>query len=317
MKKIRGKLFLALVLVSLIACGMRAYKLLDLFNYDAEFQNVDLMQTEIYSDANVKNIMLFGVDAENGGTSRSDAMMVLSVDYDNNKLKLISLMRDSYVVIEGHDHDKLTHAYSYGGPELTIKTVNDNFGLDISEYATVNFEQMASIIDAVGGVLIDVNEAEMKEANKYIGEYGRTYGVDVTQIEQPGIQILDGVQAMTYGRIRKNGTGDDWGRVERQSEVLNGIFLNVKEASPIKLYKMMEELLPNVTTSLSKNEMLTMGAKLLIGGKPEMEHIRIPMDGSWKGKKIGGVYYTVFDTYEASEQIYEYVYLDGQKESEE
>lgn len=305
------KLILVLLIVAAVVIGISGYKLITLYQYDKDFDNSDLGQQEMYNNKKVDNIMLFGVDADESGTRRSDAMMVMSLDYKEHKIKLISLMRDSYVEVPGYGKDKLTNAYSYGGPELTIETINENFGLDISEYATVNFEEMAAIIDAVGGVEVEVTDAERKEANKYIEEYGRTYGIEVQDIEESGLQTLDGVQAMTYGRIRKNGTGDDWARVERQSVVLEAIFEKLKTSSPITLYRTLKVILPNVTSSVSKNEAGDILKNFIMHpGKPIMEHTRIPADGEWDGKKIHGVYYTVFNINDAENEIYDYIYND-------
>ena len=309
-KRLFGCILVLLIAAVIVIC-ICVNKLMDPYQYDANFNSSGLNQEIINSSKPVDNIMLFGVDADDNGTRRSDAMMIMSLDYKEHKIKLTSLMRDSYVDIPGHGMDKLTHAYSYGGPELAISTINKNFGLDISEYATVDFQQMASIIDAVGGVEIDVSEAERKEANKYIGEYGRTYGVDVQEIESDGLQTLDGIQAMTYGRIRKNGTGDDWGRVERQSVVLQAIFNKLQNVSPITLYHTMETILPNVTSSVSKGEAISIFRNFILHfGKPTMEHTRIPVDGEWDGKKIHGVYYTVFDVDDAADEIYDFIYKD-------
>ncbi len=312
MKVVRTIVIWVIVIVCIVFCVRLVNGLLNTYQHDEAFSNLtenDLSVTEIYSDAKVKNIMLFGVDAESGGASRSDAMMILSLDYDNGVIKLISLMRDSYLSIPGYGMDKLTHAFAYGGPELAVQTVNENFGLDITDYMAVNFSEMAAIIDAVGGVTVDVSEAEMNEVNKYIGEYGRTYGVEVRLIESPGTQLLDGVQAMTYGRIRKNGTGDDWGRVERQSIVLRAIFDRVQEASLREKYKILQEMLPNVTTSLSKKDILVIFKDMLLSGiSMDMEHVRFPGDEELEGEKIGGVYYITFDIDAVSEELYRYIY---------
>ena len=116
-------------------------------------------------DSSVTNIALFGVDADNDGTRRSDCMMVLSLDSGRGKVKITSLMRDSKVEIDGHGEAKLNHSYSYGGPALAIRTINQNFDLGIEHFVQVDFSQMANLIGALGGVEIDVKENEIKELN--------------------------------------------------------------------------------------------------------------------------------------------------------
>ena len=125
------------------------------------------IQAGVFSDPQIQNIALFGVDAreEDDDTGRSDSLMILTVDKRHNKLKLTSILRDSEVQIEGYGSDKITHAYAYGGPELAIKTLNQNFYLDIQDYVTVNFFQMAKIVDAFGGVDLTITEDEMHEIN--------------------------------------------------------------------------------------------------------------------------------------------------------
>ena len=118
------------------------------------------------SDSKITNIALFGLDArENEDVGRSDALMILTIDQRHGKLKITSILRDSEVNIDGYGSDKITHAYAYGGPELAIKTLNQNYNLDIEDYVTVNFIQMAEIVDAFGGVEINVTDDEMTEIN--------------------------------------------------------------------------------------------------------------------------------------------------------
>ena len=125
---------------------------------------VENEQGEAVPVADITNIALFGVDTRDvsSDSGRSDALMVLSLNRTDNQIKLISIARDSYVAIDGHGMDKLTNAYAYGGPELAVRTVNQNFNLDISEFVTVNFAQLANIIDYVGGVYVNVDEENGK-----------------------------------------------------------------------------------------------------------------------------------------------------------
>ena len=218
-------------------------------------------------------------------------------------------MRDSKVKIDGHGTQKLCHAYSFDGPKGAIKTINETFDLNITDYAEVNFVQMANLIGEVGGVDVEVSEKERKEANKFIREYYESFDMEPELIEKAGYQHLNGIQAMTFARIRKGGTGDDWGRVERQSIVLEAMFDTVKDKSMAELVAMMPRLLPYVTTSLKKTEMISLAKGLFANGKPEIEHARVPADGQWD---YGGSSneYIVYDLDRAAEQINAYIY-DG------
>ena len=190
---------------------------------------------ETKSEAGITNIALFGVDARDydGGTfaGRSDAIMVMSIDNVHHKVKLTSIMRDVRVYMgDGSPYDsgydKLNHAYMYGGPEQAIRAINQNFGLDIQDYVTVNFSAMAKIVDAFGGVNIDLTEDEISEINKNMyalaAESPESMAGDVSTYAPlsagDGV-LLNGDEAVAYGRIRA--IDNDNGRVERQQEVLS------------------------------------------------------------------------------------------------
>lgn len=308
---VRRWLLLGVLTVALIAAGLFVYRFLFSYTYDNSLEGLSdaELSVNVKPASGITNIALFGVDTRPDGPTRSDCMMVMSVNADTGKIKLVSLMRDSRVKLDGHGTQKLCHAYSFDGPKGAIKAINEIFNLDITDYAEVNFVQMANLIGEIGGVDIEVSEKERKEANKYIREYYESFDMEPVYIEKPGYQHLNGVQAMTFARIRKGGTGDDWGRVERQSIVLEAMFDTVKEKSVAELAGMMPRLLPYVTTSLKKTEMLSLAKGLFANGKPEIEHARVPADGEWK---YGGSSneYIVYDLDHAAEEINAYLYDD-------
>lgn len=301
--------FLAALFAGGVYAGYTVWQLTRSYEYDGTLDGKKLDANKSVNDA-IINIALFGVDARHGETARSDAMMILTIDGQRGKVKLTSLMRDSYVPIEGHGSDKLCHAHFLGGPELAIRTINQDFGLDVTEYATVNFNQMASIIDAVGGVELDVSEAERKETNKFIREYAQENGLPAQLIKKAGFQNLSGMQAMTYGRIRKGGTGDDWMRAERQSQVLKAIFARVKTLSPTQAIATAKSLMRNVTTSLSVGDITAIATAGLANGMPQIEHTRLPLDGDWQYEKIKGVDYITFDLDKTAKRLHDYIYDD-------
>ena len=153
----------------------------------------------------VINIALFGVDTRDFSedSGRSDSMIVLTIDKKNNKIKLTSLARDTRVYVEGHGYEKLAHAYAYGGAQLAIRTINSSFGLDIQDYVTVNFAQLADIIDTIGGVVVNVDqdEADVMNTNYIENEADR-----VTEL---GDIRLNGAQAVAYSRNRYTGSDVD------------------------------------------------------------------------------------------------------------
>ena len=221
------------------------------------------------------NIALFGVDQREGETKfRSDAVMVLTVDKSRNKIKLSSLMRDSLVSIDGYGKNKLAHAYFYGGPQLAVKTLNENFGLDIKEYVTVNFQEMAQMIDAVGGVEIDISEEERIAANGSIKEQSIVAGLPEDYIQKSGLQTLNGTQAVAYARIRKVGNGD-FERTDRQREVLQKIFNKAIKMNPVQYPELARKFLPLVETSLDWGEIMNLAG--MATRNLTFEDVRFPL----------------------------------------
>ena len=300
-----------LVILSIIFClGLYAYRSFFGYTYDRSLFGQDLA-AGVKADENITNIALFGLDTREGDTqSHSDCMMIVTVDNTRGKIKLISLMRDSLVTIDGHGEDKLNAAYFLGGPSLAIRTINENFGTDITEYIAVNFEQLVEIIDALGGVEINVETTEeLLELNRVIRDYGIEQGKEFTGVEHTGLQTLDGVQALCYGRIRKGGTGDDWARVERQSIVLEAMFTKVQEMSASELIGLMQKLVPYVTTSLSPTEIAPLIVGAVKDGVPTLEHTRVPLDSEWDYYGASSEY-ILYDLDVAADHIHEYIYND-------
>lgn len=247
------------------------------------------------TSSKIKNIVLFGIDQTDGDIGRSDAIIIATVDSLHKKLKLTSISRDSYVNIEGHGYDKLNHAYAYGQEELAIKTINQTFGLDITDYAKVNFNNLKDIIDTLGGIDITVEDSELGDLNGVISASGR--------------QHVNGTQALAYSRIRKNSGGDD-SRTERQRMLLTEIFNKVSTVGILKLPSMVNDILHHVQTSLSTSEVLSLGTKVLTSGMTDIEQLRFPLAEHSKGDLIDGVYYTTFDEEVTKEQIQKYIYED-------
>lgn len=309
---LRRWMLIAVVLTVLITVGLYAYRMLFSYQYDGTIDAEDLA-INVKPDTKITNIALFGLDTRDYGEigTRSDCMMILTIDNTHGKIKLTSLMRDSLVPIEGHGETKLAHAFSFGGPELSIRTINKNFGTNISDYASVDFGQLKVLVDLVGGVYIDLTEEERVEANKFIKEYQKEKGVpkdERTPIEQAGYQHLNGVQAMCYGRIRKGNTGDDWGRVERQSIVLQAMLAQVQDMSVTEMISLMQEMLPYLTTSLSPSELVPLVVGAVKDGVPQIEHARVPNDGEWEYSADGG--YIVYDLDRAAQIIQDFIYND-------
>lgn len=261
-----------------------------------------------YSDS-IINIALFGVDAVDGEAGRSDSIMIATIDTVHKKLKLTSIMRDSYVAIDGHGNDKLNHAYAFGGPQLAIKTLNENFDLNIEDFAAVNFETLPKIIDKLGGIELDIDEEELEYVNGYIAHLNNINGTSEPAIESTGVQHVSGTQALAYCRIRYT-SGGDYKRTERHREVLTEIFKKI-ETMPVTSYpSLLLDILPMVNTSLTYNEILDLGTEVLKLGDSSMELERFPLDEYCEGKMIDGIYYLSFDKETTVEQLHNYIFED-------
>ena len=227
--------------------------------------NSDLGFTDTINE-NIFNIALFGVDSRKVGnySGLSDSIMILSVDKLNNDIKLVSIMRDSFVPIEGKNgktrYGKINSAYSTGGPQLAVKTLNQLFSLDIANYATVNFYGMSDIIEAVGGIEAEITDSELHvkrfNINDMIYEQCQYMGLDAKDyyISETGMQHLNGVQAVAYSRIRHaknfNGVNDDFGRTDRQRYVMQQLLEKALKMDVTSYPALVNKLLPYVKTAM-------------------------------------------------------------------
>lgn len=285
-----------------------AYKTLSGIEHTPLDENDLGIETADYKD--VQNIALLGLDSrQDNDSGRSDAIVILTIDKKHKKLKLTSIARDTYVSIDGHSKDKLTHAYAYGKSQLAVKTLNQNFDLEIKDYVTMNFFGLARVIDYIGGVTVDVDEKEMKELNTVIFPEMRYLGVECPNLTSAGTQLLNGGQAVCYARIRH--TDSDIMRGNRQKEVLTAMFAAVKKMNPIKLPQVAKMILSECETSLTQNDIISLGL-WAIAFSPEFEQLSIPNDNvPSTGKTIKGVWYYVYDLNAAKKEIHDFIYEEN------
>ncbi|RBP69077.1 LytR family transcriptional attenuator [Alkalibaculum bacchi] len=247
---------------------------------------------ELNKNENIVNIALFGIDTrEEGYSGRADTIMIGTLDKEHKKLKLTSIMRDTYVSIPGEKYDKINHSYAYGGPELAIKTINQNFDMNIRDYVTVNFEALEKIVDAVGGVEIDVKQSEIEQFNIVIKSFDNFSGKSTKKITSSGLQTLSGRQALAYSRIRYAGNGD-YERTERQRTVLENIVNKVlNDGSLAQALSLIKNLSPYIETSLNTNEMVSYATSVFTSGIKDMENTRLPLDKYSQGGTWDGTFY--------------------------
>lgn len=310
----RVVLIIVLIIIGLlIAGGLYIYSLLDKVQENPLKETPEeLGVSEIApreDDTGVINILLFGVDARSlNERSRSDTIMIASIDTKNNAVKLTSLMRDMYVEIPGKGKNRINAAYALGGPALAIKTVNTNFDMNITRYATVNFYSLEKIIDQIGGITIDVKQNEIDPLNACIRELNRLDPSNKgSYVTSAGRQTLNGRQAVAYSRIRKVGR-DDFQRTERQRTVMNEMFKKAKSVGVLKLPGLAEAILPNVETNITKSEMISLGITAVQDGGNAIEQYRLPVDGTYQSKNINGMSVLVPDIEENKRLLYKFIY---------
>lgn len=268
---------------------------------EAEIEKQDIEELKPKNRDDIVNIVLFGLDrTETNENSRSDSMIVLTLDFKNKKIKLSSLMRDMYVFIEGYGQTKLNHAYAYGGASLAIKTINQNFGTNIRDYAAVDFSTLEKIIDILGGVTINIKQEEISEINTINSN---------AKITNSGKQLLNGKQAVAYSRIRYVGNGD-FERTERQRRVLLEILRKAKETEIASLPDLASEILPLVETSMEKQTILDMSADFFKAGEMTCDQERFPINGYYWDDMTDGIYYLKFDTEITKQQVMDYIFND-------
>lgn len=216
-----------------------------------------------------RNIALFGVDARDkslGKGNRSDTIIIASINEDTGDVKLCSVYRDTYLNLGNDSYNKCNAAYAKGGPEQAINMLNMNLDLNITDYVTVGFTGLREVIDAIGGVTIDVQENEIVHLNNYqismVGKtddgenYYATEGKDYIAVTSPGPQVLNGLQATAYCRIRY--VGDDFVRAERQRRVIAECLEVAKKSDPTKLIKAFDGVTDSISTSFDADEIASL-----------------------------------------------------------
>lgn len=264
----------------------------------------------VTKDTGIKNILLLGIDSRTKDEpARSDSIMIASIDKKNSTVKITSLMRDMYVPIPGKKDNRINTAYIFGGPSLSIKTINTNFNMDIEDYVEVDFFSLETIINEVGGVPIEIKRAEVKVINQYINNLNdiSTDGTKTPRVTTSGIQTLTGRQAVAYCRIRYVGR-DDFERTERQRRVLNELFKKGKSIGLSNIPNLVAKILPDVQTSLSKTEIIELGIAMLGFSTENLEQSRIPADSSYSDEWVGDMLVLKPDLVKNTELLHNFIY---------
>jgi LCP family protein required for cell wall assembly len=257
------------------------------------------------------NIALFGVDRRNAKEDKanSDVIMIISFDPISGKVKMSSIMRDTYVKIEGIGMNKINDAFAAGGPQLAIKTINQNFDLDIKDYLNVDFYSAAKIVDALNGVEINVKPEEIRVLNKYLDELINIGEISAQHVNTSGLQRLDGNQTVAYTRIRSVGHGD-YERTERQRAVLIALFNKIKTSGSSLLPVFTSQILPNIETSMNNMALFSFANGILNSNNKVIEQARFPLDTQSEGKRINNIWYLTTDLKVTTTAIHNFIYKD-------
>ena len=256
-----------------------------------------------YGDTDIFNVALFGLDTrdEDSFTGRSDSIIIVSIDRKNNTVKLSSILRDSYVAIDGHKDQKICHAYAFGGAQLAVKTLNQNFNMNITDYVSINFAKLGKAIDMLGGIDIEVTEEERAHLN----DIGDDENPNFHYLEQSGQVHLTGEQAVVYARLRK--IDSDVARSNRQKRVIEALLVQARKVSPSKYSELLKQGMSLCETSLSFSEIMSFAP--MIKADLEIAMTNIPGD---EDNAIGGIYDGAwvwrYDLQKASERLHLFIY---------
>ena len=259
-------IILVILLILILGVGIAGYLFINSKLSMIQTETIDTTAVGIDSGVaeqlkGYRNIALLGIDSradDYGVGNRSDCIIIASLNEKTNEIKLTSVYRDTYVYVTENGTeklDKITHAYSYGGAQNTLKSLNEALDLNITEFVTVNFDAVITAVDALGGITLNIDSSELKYINDYIDATSSSSGVSSSHITRTGSQTVDGVQAVAYSRIRYT-AGGDYKRTERMRDVLTAMLSKAKTLSLGQLNSFADKILPRISTNIASNEIL-------------------------------------------------------------
>lgn len=261
-------------------------------SFDTSPKNL-LINPDISFNENILNVALIGVDRRRNEPARSDVIIILSYDSETGRTMLTSVMRDLLVSIPPNNRfDKINASYAFGGEERLLQTLNKNLDMNIQYYATVDFAIMEQLVDAVGGVEIDIKAKEIDYINACILEQSNLLGGEPPYLKEGGVQVLNGRQALGYSRVRAIGHGD-WERTMRQRQVLSQTINKMKAEFGIRTaYKLFREVLPLVQTNVDSKKILSVMYSFYKNKDTFiLEDFRVPFDQYAADSMYNGIYY--------------------------
>lgn len=262
----------------------------------------------------ITNIVLFGSDSRDVTSmesGRSDTIVICSINPLKKTVKLISIPRDTYVSVDGYGKTKINHAYAYGKEQLSIKTINQNFGLNLDKYVTIDFSGLIDVINKVGGISLTISKEEMNYINSGLASWADIgKNVNRTKLTKSGTVTLTGEQALVHSRNRTTG-GSDFVRADRQRQVIEALMKKASSMSKDKLLSLVDAVLKDVKTNITSDEYLGMFTNLFTDITTYANNVisaQIPSTDYSNGQMISGVYYFVSDMVKAKADFVEYIY---------
>lgn len=262
-----------------------------------DVKSEDAPNWALRSELNVTNILLLGIDGDGGSNQRSDTIMILTLDGNNNVIKMTSILRDTYVSIPGRDSKtRINHAYAYGGAALTMQTVESNFRIDIDRYIGIDMDGLSVVVEKLGGVDIELSAAEAKVINANVENSSLTEGKN----------HLNGAQATYYARIRK--IDSDFGRTGRQRKLIKAMLSAFRNLNVFAQYSLASEVAPYLTTNYSKPELMMIAVKAMGMMGSETQEMSVPVDGSYQSKTISGMAVLVPDINKNCQEMHKFIF---------
>ena len=321
-----GKIILVIILGIIIAAGIFVGSFISSKLSKLNIQEIDTsdlgVNNELYQEVSdtlsksefesVITVALFGTDSrdtDDMSAGRADTIIIASINTKFKSIKLISIPRDTYVEVPGYGKTKINHAYAYGGEALAIKTINQNFGLNITEYATIDFSGLIHIINDIGGVQLKITKEEMAYINERSSASYEITGNKYKKVTSYGNVTLSGEQALTHSRNRT--VGNDFERAGRQREVLEAIMNKLSAMGVSKILDMSDSFLEEVKTNINVMDYVGQLTNILMSSREYFNNItssQIPSTEYGSGKYIDGIYYFVADEEKMKEDMIDTIY---------
>jgi len=332
-KKKKITIVFIIILIIIILAGIFVGKIISSKLGNINFEDIDKTQLSMNDDLynqisdyvtvdeykKIKNFVLFGTDTQSTGdgqdredfAGRTDTIIIVSINPKYKSIKLISIPRDTYAEIEGYGKNKINHAYTWGGVQLAVKTINENFELNLSEYVTVDFSGLVHIINDIGGIKMNISAAEEDFINKNSKLAYKVSGNKQKFLNSYGNVLLDGEQAVTHARNRTVGDGD-FTRAERQRLVIEAMFSKISSMEAGDIYNLIDVLLKEVTTNINVMDYMGLLGEIVVNRSSYLNNIistQVPKEEYAESQTIKGIYYFVpTDVDKMKEEMIEYMY---------